>query len=162
MTFQTSDPNFDQKVRANFDCQQFMQFIGARLTRIEPGYCEIYLPYKLDLTQQHGYFHAGIISTMADNAAGYAAFSLMPPGASVLSVEFKLNLLSPGDGEALISRGQVVKAGRTLTICKADVLKIRQGEEQLCATALLTMMALQGKEEDAASCDDQHACPLPP
>lgn len=86
------DPLFKQKVKDSFDRQQFMKFIGAELVRVEPGFCEIQLPYKSSLTQQHGFFHAGVVGTMADNAAGYAAFSLMDPGSSILTVEFKLNL----------------------------------------------------------------------
>lgn len=147
MAFQASDSDYQQKVAQSFARQQFMQYIGARISRIEPGFCEIQLPHKPELTQQHGYFHAGIISTMADNAAGYAAYTLMPAGSSVLSVEFKLNLLAPGDGDRLIGRGRVVKPGRTLTICRADVFNVKGEAESLCATALLTMMALRGRSE---------------
>ena len=147
MAFNPSDHDYQQKVSLSFARQQFMQYIGARLSRIEPGFCEIQLPHKPELTQQHGYFHAGIISTMADNAAGYAAFTLMPADSSVLSVEFKLNLLAPGDGDRLISRGRVIKPGRTLTVCRADVFNVRGEAETLCATALLTMMALRGRAE---------------
>lgn len=123
-----------------------MQHIGASLVTVEPGYCEIHLPFRSELTQQHGFFHAGVISTLADNAGGYAALSLMPAQREVLSVEFKLNLLSPGQGKRLISRGRVVKAGRTLTVCQAEVFKVEQKSETLCATALLTMMAVDHKD----------------
>jgi uncharacterized protein (TIGR00369 family) len=146
MNFIATDPGYQQKVRESFARQQFMQYLEARLTAIDPGFCEISLPHKPELTQQHGFFHAGVISTIADNAAGYAAFSLMPSGTSVLSVEFKLNLMLPGDGPQLISRGQVIKPGRTLTTCRSDVYKLVNGSEVLCATALLTMMAVRHKE----------------
>jgi len=147
MAFQASDRDYQQKVAQSFARQQFMHYIGARLSKVEPGFCEIQLLHKPELTQQHGYFHAGIISTMADNAAGYAAYTLMPADSSVLSVEFKLNLLAPGDGDRLISRGRVIKPGRTLTVCRADVFNVKGEGETLCATALLTMMALRGRAE---------------
>jgi uncharacterized protein (TIGR00369 family) len=150
MTLPVLDPDYAAKARLGFECQRFMAHIGAQLTVVAPGFCEIRLPYKPELTQQHGYFHAGIISTLADNAAGFAAFSLMPPGTSVLSVEFKLNLLSPGDGELLVSRGRVIKAGRTLTVCRSDVFILLGAEEKLCATALLTMMAVAARPEGPA------------
>src|SRR5437667_10733853 len=108
-------------------------FIGARLVDVLPGYCEIHVPYKRELTQQHGYFHAGVIGTLADNTSGYAAYTLMKADASVLTVEYKLNLLSPGEGELLIARGAVVKPGRTLTVCRSAVLVIKEGVEKLCA-----------------------------
>ncbi|MCP4746856.1 MAG: PaaI family thioesterase [Desulfobacteraceae bacterium] len=160
MSFQTDDPNFGQKVRDNFEKQHFMKFIGARLQTVSPGMCEIILPYKTELTQQDNFFHAGIISTMADNAAGYAAYSLMEPGVSVLSVEFKLNLLCPGDGEELISRGEVIKKGRSLTICRSEVFNVKQADKTLCATALLTMMGVQPRKGPKEP--SEVACPLPP
>jgi uncharacterized protein (TIGR00369 family) len=146
MNFTAADPGYEQKVRQSFQRQRFMGHLGARLERVEPGFCEIRLFHKPELTQQHGFFHAGVISTVADTAAGYAAYSLMPAGVTVMSVEFKLNLLLPGDGPQLIGRGQVVKAGRTLTACRADVYKISDETETLCATALLTMMAVRRQE----------------
>jgi uncharacterized protein (TIGR00369 family) len=163
MTFQAQDFDYVQKVRDSFNCQQFMHTLGAQLERVEPGFCEIRLPFRPELGQQDGYFHAGVIATLADNASGYAAFSLMAPGASVLTVEFKMNFLAPGDGETLVARGQVVKAGRTLTICRSEVFNLGDNQEQLCATALLTMMALAGKGKNAAcSGADAYPCPLPP
>lgn len=163
MTFQTQDLDYVRKVRDSFNSQQFMQTLGAELTRIEPGLCEIHLPFKPELGQQDGYFHAGVITTLADNASGYAAFSLMAPDAAVLTVEFKMNFLAPGDGESLVARGQVIKAGRTLTICRSEVFNLKQDQETLCATALLTMMALAGKGKNAAcSGADAYPCPLPP
>jgi uncharacterized protein (TIGR00369 family) len=163
MTFQAPDRNYVQKVHDSFNRQPFMHTLGAVLERVEPGFCEIHLPYNKALTQHDGFFHAGVITTLADNAAGYAAHTLMAPGANVLSVEFKMNFLAPGDGQKLVARGQVIKAGRTLTICRAEVFNRKQDREQLCATALLTMMALTPREKDGHAPDENtHACPLPP
>jgi uncharacterized protein (TIGR00369 family) len=141
-TFHPSDPNYARRVRESFTRQRFMHYIGAEITGLSPGHCEIQIDYRPELTQQLGYFHAGIISTLADNAGGYAALSLMPAGREVLSVEYKLNLLRPGDGERLIGRGAVVKAGRTLIITRADVFNVKNSVETLAATALLTMMGV--------------------
>jgi len=94
MVFEPLDKNYVQKVRSSFQRQKFMEFIGARLAEVHPGYCEIHLPYKKELSQQHGFFHAGVIGTLADNSGGYAAFTLMPPRASILTVEYKLNILA--------------------------------------------------------------------
>lgn len=117
---------------------------------VRPGYCEIHLPYKEELSQQHGYFHAGAIGSIGDNASGYAAYTLMPADATVLTVEYKLNLLTPGSGELLIARGQVIKPGRTLTVCRSDIFAIKNGQEKLCATALVTLMTLAGKPDRPA------------
>ncbi|MFO7646074.1 MAG: PaaI family thioesterase [Desulfosarcina sp.] len=144
--FHPNDPAFAERVRASFDRQPFMHHIGARVIDVAPGRCAIHLPHRPELTQQHGYFHAGIIGTMADNAGGYAALSLMPPGKEVLTVEYKLNLLHPGRGEGITSRGQVIKVGRTLTICRADVFNVIAGSETLAATAMLTMMAVDARQ----------------
>jgi uncharacterized protein (TIGR00369 family) len=160
MNFQPQDLHFRSRVERSFDCQPFMHLIGARLARIEAGLCEIQLPFKIDLTQHDGFFHAGIVATLADNAAGFAAYSLMPIDASVLTVEFKLNLLAPGRGDMLVGRGQVIKAGRTLTVCRSDVFNAGPTGEQLCATALLTMMALSDKGQPARSCP--YPSPIPP
>jgi uncharacterized protein (TIGR00369 family) len=160
MTAEPQDPYFRSRVEQSFTCQQFMHFIGARLSLVEAGLCEIHLPFKPELTQQDGFFHAGIIATLADNAAGFAAYSLMRADASVLTVEFKLNLLAPGRGEMLVGRGRVIKSGRTLTVCRSDVFTVAGGDEQLCATGLLTMMALPGKRRTAPDCP--YPSPLPP
>src|ERR1044072_750880 len=133
MTFFVKDKDFAARVQVSFSSQKFMELIKARLVKVEPGYCEIQVPYDLNLTQQYAFFHAGIVGTVADNAAGYAAFSLMDKDSSVLTVEFKLNLLSPADGELLIGRGKVLKYGRTLTICRSDVFIVKDGMEKLCA-----------------------------
>lgn len=120
-----------------------MDLIGAELSLVEPGVVEITLPYRDDLTQQHGYLHAGVITTIADSAAGYAAYSLMPTGSEVLSVEFKVNLLRPAKGETFVARADVIKPGRTLTVVRADVFSIAEnGDRELVATMQGTMMCL--------------------
>jgi uncharacterized protein (TIGR00369 family) len=144
-TYMPLDEHYEERVRASFARQQFMEFIGARLVDIRPGYCEIHLPYKEELTQQHGYFHAGVIGTIADNTGGYASYTLMPADSSVLTVEYKLNLLAPGKGQLLIARGQVVKPGRTLTICRSEVVVINNDVEKLCAIAVIALMQMAGK-----------------
>jgi uncharacterized protein (TIGR00369 family) len=121
-----------------------MNLIGGELTRVEPGVIEITLPYRADLTQQHGYVHAGIITTIADSACGYAAYTLMPPGSDVLAVEFKVNLLRPAKGETFVARAEVIKSGRTLTVVRADVHAVGQDDRrELVAIMQGTMMRLQ-------------------
>jgi uncharacterized protein (TIGR00369 family) len=138
------NPDFENAVRANFARQQIMQLIGAELGAVEPGTVEIVLPYRADLTQQDGYIHAGVLTTVADSAAGYAAFSLMPAGASVLSVEFKVNLLRPARGQSFVARAEVVKAGRTLTVVRADVFGVDENDQrELVASLQGTMMCLR-------------------
>ena len=124
--------------------------IGAELTRVEPGRCEIVLPYREALSQQHGFFHGGVIATIADNASGYAAYSLMPADASVLTVELKLNLLAPGAGEALIARAQVERAGRTLTVVDTDVFALNKGQETKIARMLGTFICLHKRSDGPA------------
>ena len=124
-----------------------MAHLGAQLSVLEPGLAEIRVAFRLELTQQHGYFHAGVTGTIADSACGYAAYTLMPVDSTVLTVEYKLNLLAPAEGEELIARAKVVKAGKTLTICSADVFVRRGGEEKQCATMLATEMCLAGKTD---------------
>jgi uncharacterized protein (TIGR00369 family) len=148
-SFEPRDPDWDAKVRKSFAKQKVMALFGAELTALRPGHCEIRLPYREDLAQQHGYFHAGIISTVVDSAGGYAGFSLMPPGSGVLSVEFKINLLSPGDGELLIATGDVVKPGKTLVIARGEVYVVKGGKTTHCATMQQTLMTMHGMEEEA-------------
>ncbi len=141
-TFQPNDPGYAARVRESFARQHVMRFIGAELVDLQPGYCEIHLPYRPELSQQDGFFHAGIISTIADSAGGYAGYTLMPTDSRVLTVEYKMNLLAPARGDRLVARGRVIKNGRTLVIAKADVGAIRDGEETLCATLLETLISL--------------------
>jgi uncharacterized protein (TIGR00369 family) len=144
-TFETRDPEFQAKVRDSFERQGLMKHLGAQLSELRPGHCEIRVPFRDELSQQHGYFHAGVTGAIADSAAGYPAFSLMPPGCSALSVEYKLNLLAPAQGQLLIARAQVIRSGRTLTVARADVFVVKDGVEDLCATFLSTIMVLAGK-----------------
>jgi len=150
MPFKSLDPNYEMKVRKSFLRQGFMKFIGAKVVEVKPGYCEIHLPYKKELSQQHGFFHAGVIGTIADNTGGYAAYSLLGAESSILTVEYKLNLVAPGDGDLLIGRARVVKPGRTLTICKSEVFVVKKGIEKLCATSLMTLMAMTGMADEPA------------
>ena len=140
--FQPQDPAFESRIRESFVRQKVMGLIGAVLTRVEPGRVEIELPFRDDLTQQHGFFHAGIVGTIADSAGGYAAYTLMPAGSSVLSVEYKINLLAPADGERLVASGRVVRPGRTLTVCDLEVAVIKAGARTLCARGMQTLIGL--------------------
>lgn len=134
------DIEYASRVRASFAQQRAMQLIGARLGRVEPGEVAIVLPYREDLTQQNGHIHAGIITAIADSACGYAAYTLMPAGSEVLSVEFKVNLLRPAAGEEFIAEAKVLKAGRTLTVTRCDVYGQVAGELKMVATMLATMI----------------------
>src|SRR5688500_3282988 len=144
MSHQPRNPHFADEINASFAKQTIMGLIGAELSRVESGIVEITLPYRADLAQQHGYLHAGIVTTIADSACGYAAYSLMPPESEVLSVEFKVNLLRPAKGEVFVAAAEVVKSGKTLTVVRADVFGLDQsGRRELVATMLGTMMCLQ-------------------
>lgn len=149
--FKPADDNFEQRVRASFDRQTIMTLIGAALSRVEPGLVEIELPHRPDLCQQHGFFHAGVTSTIGDSAGGYAAFTLFPADASVLTTEFKINLLAPAAGERLRALGRVIKPGRTLTICDVEVFALADGKEKLCAKLLQTLMTMHGKPDVPSS-----------
>jgi uncharacterized protein (TIGR00369 family) len=141
--FTAADPDFETRVRLSFGEQRAMATIGASLGIIEPGAVDIVLPFREDLTQQDGFIHAGIIAAIADSACGYAAHSLMPVAARVLSIEFKLNLLSPAVGERLEARGRVLRAGKTITVCRADVSAVTEDNEKLVATMMGTMMTVR-------------------
>ncbi|HEY5790579.1 MAG TPA: PaaI family thioesterase [Gammaproteobacteria bacterium] len=145
--YQVRDPAFAARVRDSFARQGFMRYLGAELAHVAPGECEIVLPYREELSQQHGFFHGGVIATLADNAGGYAGFSLMAASDSVLTVEFKVNILAPGHGERLLARAHVKRAGRTLTVAQTDILVLRDGRETLCATALQTLMRLADRSD---------------
>jgi uncharacterized protein (TIGR00369 family) len=143
IAFKPEDPYFEERARASFDGQRVMHTIGARLVSVRPGESEIELPFRADLTQQHGFLHAGAMTTIVDTACGYAALTLMPPGAAVLSVEFKVNLMAPGKGDGVVARGRVLRPGRTLTTCAGDVFAVSGGDEKLVVTMLATMMTVQ-------------------
>ena len=137
------NPSFARDVADSFARQPIMKLIAARLSLVEPGVVEITLPHRADLAQQNGYLHAGIVTTIADSACGYAAFTLMPAGSNVLSVEFKLNLLRPAQGQTFVARAEVIKAGRTLTVVRADVFTMNTNDEQrLVATMQGTMICI--------------------
>lgn len=144
---QPRDPEFAARVRDSFERQAVMRLIGATMTRIEPGVVVLEAPYRADLTQQHGFFHAGIVSTLGDSAAGYAGYSLMPAESTVLTVEYKINLLAPADGEHLVATGQVIRSGRTLTICEVEVEVIKHGARTTCAWLLETLMCLENRSD---------------
>jgi uncharacterized protein (TIGR00369 family) len=148
--FEPRDPDWDRKVRESFARQTVMETIGASIAALQPGQCEIQLPYRRDLCQQHGYLHAGITTTVADSAAGYAAFSLMPPGASVLTVEFKVNLMAPASGERFFALSRVIKPGRTLLVVEAEVFAEEKGDRKPIAHMLATMMCLMNTNDTPA------------
>ena len=145
--FTANDPDFVARVRKSFDAQGLMAHIGARLTSVAPGACEIELPYSEEVSQQHGFFHGGAVGTIADVAGGYAAFSLMDADDGILTVEYKLNLMAPADGDLLVARGQVVRAGRTLTVARAEVGVVKNGVEVACAAMQQTLMRIVGRAE---------------
>lgn len=143
MAYIPKDEFYKTRVAESFARQAFMKTIGASLLTVEPGNCVIEIPFSPELTQQHGFFHAGVVSTLADNSAGYAAFALMHADSSILTVEFKLNLLAPAEGERLIARAEVLRYGKTLTVCRSDVFVIKNGVEKLCAAAQSTLIELR-------------------
>ena len=149
-TLRPADPDFAARVRASFAGQRLMETFGARLVRVEPGEVDVELPFRDDLTQQHGYLHAGAVAAIADTACGYAAITLIAADATVLSVEFKLNLLAPARGDRLIARGRVLRPGRTLTVCTGEVVAVTAGRETPVAAILATMIALPARPEGAA------------
>jgi uncharacterized protein (TIGR00369 family) len=143
----TAEGDFETRVRASFARQKAMVTIGAELTRVTPGVIEIELPYDEALTQQHGFLHAGIISAALDSACGYAAYSLMPADAAVLTIEFKVNLLAPGKGERFLFRASVTKPGRTIIVADGQAYAFGDGgEAKLIATMTGTMMTVTGRE----------------
>lgn len=146
--FTIRNPDFVARTNASFARQNFMDTLGAKLANVGAGSCEIHLAYDKALTQQHEYFHGGVIGTLADNAGGYAAFTLMNATDSVLTVEYKLNIMAPAKGEMLIARGQVLRAGRRLTVCHTDVYCVQAGIETHCATSLGTFMVLPNTPDE--------------
>jgi uncharacterized protein (TIGR00369 family) len=141
--FQPKDPQFAERVRASFARQRTMQTLGVEIIRLDPGEIELAMPYEAAFTQQHGFIHAGIMATVLDSACGYAAFSLMPADAAVLTVEFKTSLLAPTKGERFLFRAHVVKPGRTLTVCDGRAFAVENSaDERLVATMNGTLMAV--------------------
>ena len=142
--FEPRDPNFDARVRVSFARQNFMELLGARIVSVAPGAVEVELPIRRELEQQHGFAHAGAAWAIADNAAGYASQSLMAADEGVLTVELKINLLAPAKGERLVARGRVERAGRRLTVARADVYAVADGSETHVAMATGTFMTMTG------------------
>ncbi|HEX3558942.1 MAG TPA: PaaI family thioesterase [Pyrinomonadaceae bacterium] len=140
--FVPQDTDYEARVRASFARQRVMETIGATLARVAPGEVEIELPFREDLTQQHGFLHAGVVAAVIDSACGYAALTLAPAGAEVVSVEFKLNLLSPAVGERFVARAGVKRVGRRVTVCAGDLFAVAGGAEKAVATMLATMMTV--------------------
>ncbi|KRR24055.1 thioesterase [Bradyrhizobium lablabi] len=148
--FLPKNPQFREIATDTFNQQRAMKTLGISIARLEPGEVDLAMSYRDELTQQHGFIHAGIITAALDNACGIAAFTLMPAGAGILTVEFKTNLLAPARGERFIFRATVVKPGRTLTVCEARAYAAHDGVETLIATMSGTLMALLPREGAAA------------
>ncbi len=144
--FEPKDPDYEARVRASFERQAAMKTIGARLVSVGPGTAAIELDWAQALTQQHGFLHAGMLATALDSACGYAAFSLMPADAAVLTIEYKINLLAPGKGQCFRMEGMVVKPGRTISVVEGRAFAIDEGREKLIATMTATEMAIMGRE----------------
>ncbi|MEQ8308470.1 MAG: PaaI family thioesterase [Hoeflea sp.] len=140
------DENFRNRVATSFAKQEVMRTIGAELASVDYGIVEIEMPFRADLTQQHGFLHAGILSTALDSACGYAALSVMPPDAAVLTIEFKINLLSPGKGSRFLFRGEVTKPGNTIIVSDGRAYALADGPAKLIASMTGTMMVVRGRE----------------
>ena len=148
--FEPRNGEFETRVRDSFSRQAFMGFLGANIERVEPGVVEVTLDHREELCQQHGFFHGGVVATLADNAGGYASFSLMRAEDSVLTVEFKINLIAPARGDRLLARAQVVKPGRTLNVCEMVVYACSNDAQVKCATGMGTFMTLADTSDDPA------------
>ena len=142
-----SDPHFAERVRASFALQNAMALIRATLPLVDHGRTEIHVPHWAGIEQQHGFVHGGVVGMIADSAAGYAAMTMVPASASVLTVEYKMNLMAPADGDQLIARGKVVRAGRTLIVTQAEVFAVKDTQETQCALMQQTIMVMHGKRE---------------
>lgn len=149
MKFQPRDPQFESRVRVSFARQRFMATLGASLEGVAPGEVAIAFTHREELTQQHGFLHAGVMTSVADSACGYAALSLMEAGVGVLSVEFKVNMLAPAVGDRFVATGRVVRSGRTLTVCTGEVTTLRDGDTVPVLLMQATMMAVRGRPEVA-------------
>ncbi len=145
-----SGADIAERVRGSFQRQGFMKLLGAELAEVHPGFCEVHLAFRPEVAQQHGFFHGGVIGALCDNAGAYAAFSVAPPDSSGLTVEYKVNFIAPADGDWLIARARVVRPGRTLVVVSVEAFVVQGGREQLCATALETVMLLPGRPDAPA------------
>lgn len=140
---------FEKKVRDSFSQQPFMGSLGAEMSLVDRGVVEIRFPFHSRLTQQNGFVHAGAVTSIMDSACGYAALSVAPEEADVLTVELKVNFLAPGTGESFVARASVKRGGNKLTVCSADAFAVRAGEEKLMATMLATIMNMDSKRTGA-------------
>jgi len=131
--FEPKNPEYERQIRESFQRQKFIVNMGARLSHVSPGRVEIELPFNENLTQQHGFLHAGAITAVVDSACGYAALSLMPPQSAVLSVEYKINMLAPAIGERIIAKGWVMKPGRNIIVCSGEAFVVDKGEKKIVA-----------------------------
>ncbi|MDD2921051.1 MAG: PaaI family thioesterase [Anaerolineales bacterium] len=136
------DMDLEARIRSVFDRQQMLKTLDARLIKVSAGEVQIEMPFQRELTQQHGFIHAGAITTLIDNACGYAAYTVIPPQGSILTIEFKVNFIAPAKGEKFIAVGRAIKSGRTLTICSGEAFAIERGESKLVALMQATMMNL--------------------
>ena len=141
--FKPTNPDYARIVRESFAKQGLMTTLGARIITIEPGYCVIEMPYAPEVSQQQGFFHGGAIGAIADTAAGYAAYSLMPAGSEVLTVEYKLNLVRAAVPPLVRAEGRVLRAGKTLTVCRADVFHRTKEGQEVCALLQATMIRVE-------------------
>lgn len=142
-----ASPEVQDRIKASFERQGLMGHLGARIAHIAPGRVHIVLPGRHEVTQQHGYFHAGATSAIADSAGGYAAFTLFPANTSVLTVEYKINLLMPAVGDHLEAVGTVLKSGRTLTVCRLEVFAVQDGTRSLVASGQQTLICVNGPDQ---------------
>ena len=140
--FEPRDPDFEAKVRSRFSRQTALHTLGTVLGLVEPGEVEIEMPYQADLTQECGVVHSGIVTSILDSACGYAAFTLSSVGTTISTVEYKVNFVGPAKGDRFLARGEVVRSGATVTVCKGNVLAYDGGEEKLVATMLITLMSM--------------------
>jgi len=145
--FKPADENFETRVRESFDRQEVMKTVNASILNVQAGEVELEFPFQANLTQQHGFIHAGIVSTVLDSACGYAAFSLMPKDAAVLTIEFKINLLSPAIGTCFRAIGSVKKPGRNITVTEGELFACQDGKEKLVATMVGTIMSVYNRED---------------
>ena len=144
--FQPHDAQFAERVRESFDRQEIMKTLGARLSDVGPGMTVIELPYQKEITQQHGFVHAGALATILDSACGYAAYTLMPRDAAVLSIEYKINMLSPATGDLIRATAEVFRAGRTVSVVRGSAYSIKGTEQKHVAEMTATMMTIQDRE----------------
>ena len=145
--FTPQDPDYINKVKDSFQRQHAMDTIGTRIHKLQPGLVELAFDYDARLTQQHGFIHAGIVSTVMDSACGYAGFSLMPENTAVLTIEFKVNLLAPAQGESFVAVGKVKKPGRTITVADGELYAIKDGQRKLVATMTGTLMTIANRDD---------------